>query len=225
MAWDGPHFDVAHLSDIWAHYRSDQGVTVVSGAVSQWNDQSVNARHMTQGTAGLRPTFTAGGRNGKPDITADGVDDFLQTAAITLNQPFTTVLTVKVASLPAAGVHDALFDGKTAVSGVGILDNTPRFFIGSGAFVTASGTFCVGAYNTLVSRCNSPGNSDIWYQGQLLASGTAGGNPGGFTLFALGDGTRSIAASCQMVSIFSAALTDQKLSAVIKYHRAFSATA
>lgn len=45
--------------------------TFVSSAISQWNDKSGNARHLTQGTAAARPTLDAGG------VKFDGTDDVL----------------------------------------------------------------------------------------------------------------------------------------------------
>lgn len=45
--------------------------TIASGAVSQWNDKSGNARHLAQSTAGYRPTVDAGG------VLFDGTDDYL----------------------------------------------------------------------------------------------------------------------------------------------------
>jgi len=60
---------------VW--YKADVGVTTVGSAVSQWDDQSGNGRHATQGTSGNRPTLTSGALNGKPVVTFDGTNDFL----------------------------------------------------------------------------------------------------------------------------------------------------
>jgi len=47
-----------------------------SGAVSSWLDRSPSGNHVTQGTAGNRPTTTT--LNGRPAILFDGTDDFLE---------------------------------------------------------------------------------------------------------------------------------------------------
>lgn len=58
--------------------RADLDVILGSGsAVSAWGDQSANAAHFTQATAGFQPTFVASAVNGQPAIQFDGVDDVL----------------------------------------------------------------------------------------------------------------------------------------------------
>jgi hypothetical protein len=56
--------------------RSDVGVTVSSGKVTQWDDQSGNGANFVQGTDAIRPVYTAanGSFAGKPslDFTAVG---------------------------------------------------------------------------------------------------------------------------------------------------------
>jgi hypothetical protein len=62
---------------LWLDAADASTVTTVSGAVSQWNDKSGNARHATQGTAGSRPAYSATSLNSLPGFTFDGSDDFL----------------------------------------------------------------------------------------------------------------------------------------------------
>lgn len=42
-------------ANLFAWYRADLGITLTSSHVSQWDDQSGNARHLTQGTDANRP--------------------------------------------------------------------------------------------------------------------------------------------------------------------------
>lgn len=60
--------DPTEISDLALWLRADLGVTEVLGKVSQWADQSGNARHATQGTAADRPTKVASQINGEPII-------------------------------------------------------------------------------------------------------------------------------------------------------------
>lgn len=50
-------------------------VTDVGGAASQWDDLTGNGYHVTQGTAGSRPTINASSLNGLPTLTFDGSAD------------------------------------------------------------------------------------------------------------------------------------------------------
>jgi hypothetical protein len=75
------NFDPSYISTaLWLDADDASTVTTVSGAVSQWNDKSGNARHATQATAGRRPAYTSSGLNGKNVLTF--VDDFLSNASV-----------------------------------------------------------------------------------------------------------------------------------------------
>lgn len=65
-------FSIGDISglQLWLKYNTD--ITTVSGAVSQWNDQSGNDRHASQATASRRPAFSSG------DVDFDGTDDRLE---------------------------------------------------------------------------------------------------------------------------------------------------
>ncbi|WP_430393688.1 beta strand repeat-containing protein, partial [Chryseobacterium profundimaris] len=63
-------------------YRADGTTTVVSGAVSQWNDMSGNNVHLTQATAANRPAQNTSGNliNFNPSLSFDGTNDNLRNA-------------------------------------------------------------------------------------------------------------------------------------------------
>ena len=50
---------------LWLDAADTGTVITESGAVSQWNDKSGNARHAFQSTAGARPAYTSAGLSGK----------------------------------------------------------------------------------------------------------------------------------------------------------------
>jgi hypothetical protein len=58
--------------DLW--FNPESGFTVAAGAISQWNDQSGNARNAAQGTGAAQPTQVT---NGYLAAQADGGDDLL----------------------------------------------------------------------------------------------------------------------------------------------------
>ena len=83
-------FDPLSLSPaLWL--KADAGTFQTSGGsaatadgdpVGEWQDQSGNARHGSQGTAGFRPVLKLNIQNGLPMIRGDGVDDRMVVSAL-----------------------------------------------------------------------------------------------------------------------------------------------
>ena len=66
------------LTDLALWLSADRGVTYDgSNFVSQWDDQSGNGRHATQGTGSQQPLYIASGLNNEPTIRFDGSNDSL----------------------------------------------------------------------------------------------------------------------------------------------------
>ena len=83
-------FTPDQVTGIYAWYRADLGTyQTVSGSaatadgdpVGEWQDQSGSALHVTQGTAGNRPTLQLSELYGRPVLRFDGTNDYLQAAA------------------------------------------------------------------------------------------------------------------------------------------------
>lgn len=69
----------------YAWWRADRGVSLITGSVAAWGDQSGKGAHLVQGTPGLRPTFIASGsRKGQPCIETTSAGQMLTAASITL---------------------------------------------------------------------------------------------------------------------------------------------
>jgi hypothetical protein len=176
-----------------AWYRASEGVTSVATAVSQWNDISGNAHHLTQATGSKQPLVLPALINGYPAVRFDGVDDFMATANFTLNQPETIFIVYKQITLTGFGTHDVILDGKTAQRSLSTdTDDTITLInagTGMGPGVSTYVANGVYAYATLVFNGAS---SKIRANGVQIASGNAGtNNGGGLTLGALAGGTRS----------------------------------
>jgi hypothetical protein len=75
-------------SAVYAWYRSDLGVTLNSGNVSAWADQSGNQHNFTQPAAGAQPAYGTGGP-GVAAINFTGTQILDTGANVTLVQPFT----------------------------------------------------------------------------------------------------------------------------------------
>ncbi|MEI6122896.1 MAG: PKD domain-containing protein [Bacteroidota bacterium] len=66
--------------------KADEGITLNSGHVSVWADQSGNGNTATQSTLANQPLYVANGLNGKPLLRFDGVNDLFNINAITLTK-------------------------------------------------------------------------------------------------------------------------------------------
>src|SRR5258708_6055170 len=65
----GAAFTPASITTSFWYDASNAGsITQSGGTVSQWNDLSGNARHLTQATTTLQPTYTASVLNSKPGL-------------------------------------------------------------------------------------------------------------------------------------------------------------
>src|SRR5262245_16371433 len=68
------------LSGLKLWLRADMGITLNSGNVSAWADQSGSVQDFVQGTANKQPAWSATSMNGRPGITFDGSNDCLRHA-------------------------------------------------------------------------------------------------------------------------------------------------
>ncbi|SMP29638.1 beta strand repeat-containing protein, partial [Chryseobacterium profundimaris] len=114
-------------------YRADGTTTVVSGAVSQWNDMSGNNVHLTQATAANRPAQNTSGNliNFNPSLSFDGTNDNLRNAT-------------GAAFITGNGGYTAYY---VASSG----GSASRYIIGLGASASANG-FNSGTAATATSK-------------------------------------------------------------------------
>lgn len=82
-------------------------------AVTTWTDRSGTARHATQSTLSLRPTYRSAGINGRPSLRFDGIDDHLRigTALLSGSTPRTVVFVIRPTAVGNRGVID-LGDGR-----------------------------------------------------------------------------------------------------------------
>lgn len=76
-----------------AAYLPNRGQIVSGGKLTEWQDQSGNGYHATQGDTGKQPAFTASEANfrNNPGLSFDGVDDFLTAAIGSVAVPWTFV--------------------------------------------------------------------------------------------------------------------------------------
>ena len=89
---------------LWLDASDTSSITSSGGAVSQWNDKSGNGWHVTQLTAGNKPTTGVNTINGLNVITFDGSNDYLACTASggDKNQPGYVFVVAYFSGTPAA---------------------------------------------------------------------------------------------------------------------------
>jgi hypothetical protein len=90
--------------------KADQGVTLASGKVSGWTDQSGNATNAAQAATASQPAFLASAFGGRPALQFDGVDDFL-----TFNLPLNglSAMTIVLVSASTSSTQNGSSNGAT----------------------------------------------------------------------------------------------------------------
>lgn len=101
--------DIPYLA-LWLDAADSSSVTLDgSNNVSQWNDKSGNARHVTQGTTTTRPSYRTADLNGLNVLRFDGTDDRMTASFTTIPQPTTTFLVFRVSKVTGfQGFYDSL---------------------------------------------------------------------------------------------------------------------
>jgi hypothetical protein len=116
-------FAPTDISGLEAWYKSGVGVTLNGSDVSQWDDQSGNARHLTQGTAANQPLYNAtdANWNGLASITFNGTSDFLLCHAVApaIFQGTDKAWTIVTAVKRAAGGTYRFLMGSNDIAGGG----------------------------------------------------------------------------------------------------------
>jgi PKD repeat protein len=115
----GQNFSPANIANLALWLRADTGITLASGAVSQWNDISGNNLHCTQTTANLRPVLSnATLINNAPCLIFDGSNDVLNGAIINgLDTSSITIFVLAKGDAVGASQTKGLFGAGTTSTG------------------------------------------------------------------------------------------------------------
>lgn len=211
--------------------RADLGVTLVSGAVSAWADQSGGSllASVTQGTSGKRPTFNASdaGFNSQPTFTfaSASTQSLRGTFGSSLAQPATIIAVAKQASAAVQFVIDSNADATNrwaiynSTAGNALNGYTPA----SGDF--ASVAISNGITNAFAIAAEFAGASAATYANGTTATGA--GNSGSGVLSGIAVGAHQADAGgfdwdgqIAEVIIYSSALSTLSLSRVFAYTNA-----
>lgn len=193
-----------------AWYQYGKGLTYVAGKVSQWADQTANARHLVQATGSARPVQQTDG-----SILCDGSATFLQTATFTLIQPSTLYLLARQVTWNSGGV---LCDGFTVASGQVVqTTTTPQINISAGSSVAANTGFAVNTYGILTAVFSGT-VSTLGVNKLALTTGNAGTTAmAGLTIGADGNGANFGNIQVKEAILFPVAHTPMQQFMVINY--------
>jgi len=158
-----------------AWFDSALGITKDgSDLVSAWADQSGEDNHLLQATGTNQPLWSSSG------VLFDGVDNYMKTAAFTLEQPEFIYMVVKQVSWT---VNDYFFDGDGNASGiVQQIGTTPNTVAYAGTLSSQNSNLAVGTYGIIRILLNGA-SSTFQVNETTQITGNFGANDmGGFTL-------------------------------------------
>lgn len=218
-------FSPSSVSGLLAWWKSDAGVLNASDLpasntdpIKTWQDQSGNARHLQQSTAGNRPAYNSSAFSA-PVLEFDEVAaDFLITTTTQPND--TPPYTIFLLWSPRVGVNNAAIVFNTNQAGVGSFfledTGTDTFYLNAGASVLgAAYTPGSWAYSSLIYNGAS---SKHYKDGALIGTGNPGTrNLAGFCLGAYitgGDPTHMYVRECL---IFDSELSAGDLASIHSY--------
>jgi hypothetical protein len=162
--------------------KSNPGDPNIDNLVSAWKDCLGSGNDLGDGTnAWTRPIWSANG------ILFDGSNDFMKTAAFTLNQPVTIYIVLKVVSFSA---WMTIIDGGTANYGA-LLERatTPTIGAFAGTNALETGDLAVNTWGIVTIVFNGA-SSSIQVDNHDAVTGDAGSaNPGGIVIGANISGT------------------------------------
>ena len=169
---------------LWLDGADSSTVTLVSSAVSQWNDKSGNGRHVSQATSTARPTYLTAGFGGRNCLDFDGNDLLSRSSGITTGTYTGAFNVFWVASRDTAAGGTIITERTTALVGVSqwFTEVGLRFISSDGQNNSSNNTIGVTDFGNLstsgglVSHFHSPGSRDsLWLNGSSVSvlAGTA----------------------------------------------------
>ena len=158
---------------LWLDASDSSSITLSSGAVSQWNDKSGNARHFSQSNSTYRPTVSSAAQNGRDVVVFDGTNDHLTASSYTVSNTSTFFIVTKQSSL-----KDVVLIGRSDAQRQGLRENygsAGNYSAYWGNDLTSSGTssnFTVAHMVTM--RVNSSSGFEWWRDSVSVGTNATG---------------------------------------------------
>jgi hypothetical protein len=198
-------------SDASTLFQADNGTTPAAAdadPVGYWGDKSGNGRHVTQSTAGSKGTLKTSIQNGRNIVRFDG-GDVLTRASVTIAQPCTVFV------VGASTTNDGIVIGGAATIGM-YRSAALKLCYQAGNFI--SGTVSVGTSFFIGAAVFNGASSQLITNGTVASTSNPGA--GGFGAVGVGaysNGANKAACDVGEILIYSAALSDASLTAMIAY--------
>lgn len=181
-------------------------------ATASWRDFSGNGRTASQATGSKQPVYHVADLGGKPCVTFDGVDDFMQTAAFTaIAQPATLVVVAQYVTQAAPNI---VVDGIGTSNRMIVFDNAnSRWTLYQGTVQQLTSPSPDNNAHILVGNFDAGSTDSLRLDGSLIISAVNAGTQAvtGLTLGARFDGTTNFAnARVGFVGLIDRALTDSE---------------
>jgi hypothetical protein len=163
---------------------SDAGITLTSGAVSAWADQSGAGHHVTQGTPGSRPLVAASAVYGGQQAVVFTGAKWLQSAAFAQAQPFTLFVVGNI----AAGDAYPMFVGNRSSSGPQLYGDAADTYHVNAYSASGITSAVDGRIPSIIAAVFNGASSSITVNGVRTAGALGAGALDGLTVAALGAG-------------------------------------
>ena len=210
------------ISGLQVWFDSDHAASFtfgVSPKISQWNDRSSNARHVTQGFAGDQPSRnqTYGARTA---VRFSGVANVQMFAtAVTLAQPY-TILAVAARSGGAVGQHVVIGNNGNTSAYLGIGNNALVSIYAGTTVITQGSAPSVDQLQQVTGIFNGA-SSQAWGNGTAGTAGDAG--TAAFELSCVGGlnlTSNHLAGDIAEIVVYNTALSDSNRIAIQNYPNA-----
>ena len=167
-------------------YDATSGGSAVAdgGAIARWEDQSGNARHLTQVTAGYRPLRDADGGPAGNALVFDGADDTLTRGSLVFDIPCTVFTVQKIVSLTNL---ESIWDTRSGGSRAGMNERTGGEMRNTSNVPNPGPVQATGEWNIITYRQNLT-TTGIQKDDEAEISGALAVTPAGASSFCIGAG-------------------------------------
>lgn len=138
--------------------------------VWRWYDKSGQMNHLIQETATDMPIYVSSGfgSSNRPNLTFDGVSDFIEKTGITQNQPMTIFIAGQ-----SAGNNQTFFDGDDGTNTVKISKTATNYNVNAGNLLNGDVN---NTNDVLITLVVNGGSSSIQINNATAITGNAGAN-------------------------------------------------